>query len=73
MLNSIFQNNRPIERYHNEIRAVTKSKRGLGNDKSARDFIDGYSIFHNYIRPHTGLPEQQTPAEASKIDLNLNP
>jgi hypothetical protein len=25
--------NRPIERYHNEIRAITKSKRGLGNDK----------------------------------------
>jgi hypothetical protein len=27
--------NRPIERYHNEVRAVLKSKRGLGNDKSA--------------------------------------
>ena len=65
--------NRPIERYHNEIRAVTKSKRGLGNDKSAQDFIDGYRIYHNYVRPHTGLPEQQTPAEASKIDLQLNP
>ena len=65
--------NRPIERYHNEIRAVTKSKRGLGNDKSAQDFIDGYRIYHNYVRPHTGLPEQQTPAEAPKIDLNLNP
>jgi hypothetical protein len=65
--------NRPIERYHNELRAVAKSKRGLGNDKSAQDFIDGYRIFHNYVRPHTGLHEQQTPAEAAKIDLNLNP
>lgn len=64
--------NRPIERYHNEIRAVTKSKGGLGNDKSAQDFIDGYRIYHNYVRPHTGLPEQQTPAAAAKIDLNLN-
>lgn len=65
--------NRPIERYHNEIRSVIKSKRGLGNDKSAQQFVDGYRIYHNYVRPHSGLPEQQTPAEASKIDLKLNP
>jgi hypothetical protein len=65
--------NRLIERYHNELRAVAKSKRGLDNDKSTQDFIDGYRIFHNYVRPHTGLPEQQTPTEAAKIDLNLNP
>jgi transposase-like protein len=65
--------NRPIERYHNELRSVIKSKRGLGNDKSAQDFIDGYRIYHNYVRSHTGLPEQQTPAEASKVDLKLNP
>ena len=65
--------NRPIERYHNEIRSIIKSKRGLGNDKSAQEFIDGYRIYHNYVRPHMGLPEQQTPAEASKIDLKLNP
>jgi len=41
--------NRPIERYHHELRAVANSKRGLGNDKSAQDFIDGYRIFHNYV------------------------
>ena len=41
--------------------------------QSAQDFIDGYRIFYNYVRPHTGLPEQQIPAEAAKIDLNLNP
>lgn len=66
--------NRPIERYRNELRAVVKSKRGLGNDKSAQDFIDGcYRIFHNYVRHHTGLPKQQTLAEAAKVDLNLDP
>ena len=37
--------NRPIDRYHNELRAVAKSKRELGNDKSAQDFIDGYRIW----------------------------
>ena len=32
--------NRPIERYHNEIRENTKTRRGLGNDKSAQKFAD---------------------------------
>lgn len=63
--------NRPIERYHNEVRAVIKSKRGLGNDKSAQEFADGYRIYHNYCRPHSGLSNNITPAEASGIDLNL--
>lgn len=36
--------NRAIERYHNEVRAVLKSKRGLGNDKSAQRFADGQRI-----------------------------
>jgi transposase-like protein len=63
--------NRPIERYHNEVRAVLKSKRGLGNDKSAQDFADGQRICHNFCRPHTGLPNSITPAQAAGIDLNL--
>lgn len=63
--------NRPIERYHNEVRSVIKSKRGLGNDKSAQEFADGYRIYHNYCRPHSGLPNKITPAEASGINLNL--
>jgi len=63
--------NRSIERYHNEVRSVIKSKRGLGNDKSAQEFADAYRIYHNFCRPHTGLPNKITPAEASGIDLNL--
>ncbi|MGI0072415.1 MAG: DDE-type integrase/transposase/recombinase [Nitrosotalea sp.] len=63
--------NRPIERYHNEVRSVIKSKRGLGNDKSTQEFADGYRIYHNYCRPHSGLPDKITPAEAAGIDLNL--
>lgn len=63
--------NRPIERYHNEVRSVIKSKRGLGNDKSAQEFADANRIYHNYIRPHSGLPDKKTPAEAAGLDLNL--
>lgn len=64
--------NRPIERYHNEVRAITKSRRGLGNDKSAQKFVDAYRTYHNFVRPHTGLPSDMTPAEAAGLNLNLN-
>jgi transposase-like protein len=63
--------NRPIERYHNEIREKLKARRGLGTDESAQVFADGYRIYHNYCRPHSGLPDNLTPAEASGIDLGL--
>ncbi len=63
--------NRPIERYHNEIREKLKSRRGLGNDNSAQEYADAYRIFHNFVRPHGGLPNKQTPAEAIGIDITL--
>jgi transposase-like protein len=63
--------NRPIERYHNEVRAVLKSKRGLGNDKSAQEFADGQRIYHNFCRPDRGLSNGITRAQAAGIDLNL--
>ncbi|MEO9277031.1 MAG: DDE-type integrase/transposase/recombinase [Nitrososphaera sp.] len=62
--------NRPIERYHNEIREKLKTKRGLGNDESAQRFAENYMTYHNYVREHTGL-DGVTPAEASGIDLEL--
>ncbi|MGI0101378.1 MAG: DDE-type integrase/transposase/recombinase [Nitrosotalea sp.] len=62
--------NRPIERYHNEIREKLKTRRGLGNDESTQRFADSYRIYHNYVRPHEGL-DNVTPAEASGIDLEL--
>jgi hypothetical protein len=59
--------NRPIRRCHNEVRAVTKTKRELGNDESAKDFLEGYRIHRNFARPHIGL-DGKTPAEAANID-----
>lgn len=64
--------NRPVERYHNEMRSVIKARRGLGNDESAQKFVDGYRHYHNFVRPHTGLSNSQTPAEAAGIDLKLD-
>ena len=62
--------NRPIERYHNEIRERLKARRGLGNDKSAQTFSELLKINHNFVKPHQGL-DGKTPAQAANIDLNL--
>ncbi len=62
--------NRPIERYHNEIREVTRTRRGMGNDKSAQNFVDNHRTYHNFVRSHSGL-DNKTPAEAMGIDLDL--
>ncbi len=62
--------NRPIERYHNEIREKLKARRGLGNDESAQNFADLLKINHNFVKPHQGL-DGKTPAQAANIDLNL--
>lgn len=62
--------NRPIERYHNEIRETLKARRGLGNDESAQRYADAYKDYHNFARPHSGL-NGMTPAEAAGIDLGL--
>jgi len=62
--------NRPIERYHNEIRERLKARRGLGNDESSQDFAELLKINHNFVKPHEGLGGM-TPAQASGIDLDL--
>ncbi len=62
--------NRPIERYHNEIRERLKARRGLGNDESVQTFSDLLKINHNFVKPHQGLNDK-TPAQEAGIDLNL--
>ena len=62
--------NRPIERYHNEIREKLKARRGLGNDESAQTFTELHKIHHNFVRPHEGL-DGNTPAQEAGINLSL--
>jgi hypothetical protein len=50
--------NRPIERWYNEVREVTKTRRGFGNNQSAKVFADLKRIEHNFCRPHLGLPNK---------------
>lgn len=62
--------NRPIERYHNEIRERLKARRGLGNDESAQTFSELLKINHNFVKPHEGL-DGKTPAQSAGINLEL--
>ncbi len=64
--------NRPIERYHNEIRENVKTRRGIGNDDSSQIFSKLLQINHNFVKPHSGL-NGDTPAKAAKINLDLGP
>jgi transposase-like protein len=60
------RNNNMMERLNGEIRDREKVVRGL--KKIDSPLINGYQIFHNYIRPHMAL-EGKTPSEACHITI----
>ncbi len=60
-------NNNKMERLNGEFRDREKVMRGLKKDESP--LIDGYQIYHNYVRPHMGL-DGRTPSEACGITVN---
>jgi hypothetical protein len=43
---------------YNEVREVTKTRRGLGNNQSAHVFAYLKRIEHNFCRPNLGLPNK---------------
>ena len=59
-------NNNKMERLNGEIRDREKVVRGV--KKSDSPLLNGYKLFHNYVRPHMGL-NGKTPAEAAGIDV----
>ena len=63
------KNNNKMERFNGEIRDREKVMRGL--KKMDTPIIEGYKIYHNYIRTHEGL-NGITPAEASGIKIQGN-
>ena len=58
------RNNNKMERLNGEIRDREKVMRGL--KKTDTPILDGYRIYHNYMRPHQAL-NGRTPAEAAGI------
>jgi len=57
-------NNNKMERMNGEVRDREKTMRGLKTKDTA--ILQGYQLFHNYIRPHEGL-DGKTPSEACGI------
>ena len=60
------RHNNKMERMNGEIRDREKTMRGLKITDS--DIIDGYQIYHNYVRPHEAL-DGKTPADACGITI----
>ncbi|MDE1829273.1 MAG: DDE-type integrase/transposase/recombinase [Thaumarchaeota archaeon] len=60
------RNNNKMERLNGEFRDREKVVRGLKKDDSP--LIDGYQIYHNYIRPHMSL-DGKTPSEVCGIKI----
>jgi transposase-like protein len=59
-------NNNKMERMNGEIRDREKTMRGLKTTDTP--ILQGYQLFHNYIREHEGL-DGRTPAEAGGIKV----
>lgn len=60
------KNNNRMERLNGEFRDREKVMRGL--KKKDTSIIDGYQLFHNYLRPHMAL-NGKTPAEKCGIKI----
>jgi transposase-like protein len=58
--------NNKMERMNGEIRDRERVMRTL--EKTNSPILEGYEIFHNYIRPHQAL-KGKTPAEAAGIEV----
>ena len=51
----------------NTIRHREKVTRGLKREDSG--IIIGTQLYHNFVRSHLGLPDNQTPAEAAGLHI----
>jgi len=58
--------NNKMERMNGEIRDREKTMRGLKIDETT--ILQGYQLFHNYIRPHEAL-DGKTPSEACGVTI----
>jgi len=64
-------NTQKIERFHGTLKQRTKVMRGLKNIETAVDFIEGWLVHYNYLRPHEALNDK-TPAEVAEVNYPYN-
>lgn len=61
---------RAIERWHETLKERTKVIYGLKDTNSALAFVDGFTTYYDFIRPHEGLGDK-TPAEVAGIKYDV--
>ena len=65
--NGKYHNNQMESFNGNTIRHREKVIRGLKREDSA--ILTGLQLYHNFMRPHLGLPDHTTPAQAAGINI----
>jgi transposase-like protein len=63
-------NNNRMERFFNTVKERTKQFRGLYSESTTEQFVDGFSLYYNHVRPHSAL-NGRTPAEAAGLKPHL--
>jgi putative transposase len=59
-----------IERFHGTLKDRTKVMRSFRDLETTIQFVNGFLVFYNYIRPHEAL-NGKTPAEVAGIDYDV--
>lgn len=62
------RNNNMIERYHGTVRERDKVMRALDNINTAKEMLEYWRIYYNFIRPHMAL-NGFTPAQMARIGI----
>ena len=62
------RNNNMIERYHGTVRERDKIMRALDKIETAKEMMEYWRIYYNYIRPHSAL-NGFTPAQMARIGI----
>ena len=63
-------NNNIVERLNGTVREREKVRRGMKGDDTAKELMESFKTYYNFIRPHMSL-NGKTPAEASGLNLEL--
>lgn len=63
-----FSDTQLIERWHGTLKERTKVVWGLKKPDTAKDFLEGFLFFYNFLRPHESLNDK-TPAEIAELKI----
>lgn len=61
------QTNNIVERSHSTLKTRSRVFRGLKNDKSSRELLDGYVINYNFCRKHSAI--KTVPSKKAKLEI----